>query len=335
MTRPDMHPTSSAKAAKPKAALAVSHIVHPPSPESANVDLTKVRAYAACKSCRAKKVKCLPGTSTGDGTPGQCQQCAASNSECTYPPTRDRAAYSRQYVQNLESRVQALENMSARMAPILDAYERSNGGPSSVTGQTFAPAQIQQALHGQVDQLKLLGSPATGDIALGEDAGEERHSSPSPSEVDDGGQIAQDERGNFRWIGSSNTLSLLDSFSHNRSPHEPTPPTGANDDPGRNPYFGHVAGSGVVKALPGVDEVSYPHPSRAAEFVDAFFREVYPVLPVVDERAFREEYRAMMDRKAKGQPEKPGGVSPTRTSVDEADGSSFRLCLRSLRWESE
>jgi hypothetical protein len=146
-------------------------------------------------------------------------------------------------------------------------------------------------------------------MAVEEDGGEDRQSSPLASEVDDGGQIAQDERGNYRWIGSSNTLSLLDSFSHNRSPHEPTPPTGPTDDPGRNPYFGHVAGSGVVNALPGVDEVSYPHPTRAAEFVDAFFREVHPILPVVDERGFREEYRAMMERRAKGQPEKPGGVS--------------------------
>lgn len=36
---------------------------------------------------------------------------------------------------------------------------------------------------------------------------------------EDAGQITQDDRGNYRWIGSSSTLSLLDSFSGQQLPN--------------------------------------------------------------------------------------------------------------------
>jgi hypothetical protein len=135
------------------------------------------------------------------------------------------------------------------------------------------------------------------------------HGNPSSdNEDDDAGQMTQDERGNYRWIGSSNTLSILESFSHNnRSPHEPTPPINNTTD--GNPYFGPVAGAGVVKALPEADEVVYPSAEEAADMIDAFFQEVHPILPVMEEKQFREAYKASMDRKANGQPVSPGGVS--------------------------
>jgi hypothetical protein len=250
--------------------------------------------------------------------------------ECTYPPTRDRAAYSRQYVQNLEGRVQALEGMTARLGPLLEAFERGGLGAAVLGG--FANGSSSDSGLGLIkgttsraSQLAIAGRKGgeEGDESMSAEEDEEelkpipglprRFSSEGLSEVDDGGQMAQDERGNYRWIGSSNTLSLLDSFTHNRSPHEPTPPIAATGDPGNNPYFGHVAGSGVVKALPGTDEVSYPAVHRAAEYVDAFFKEIYPVLPVVCEKDFREEYRDLMERRLTGQPEKPGGVSTLMT----------------------
>ena len=116
------------------------------------------------------------------------------------------------------------------------------------------------------------------------------------------GQITQDERGNYRWIGSSNTLSLLDSFSgqNHQTPLSSTPHA---HTPDRNPYFGPVAGSGVVKALPGVDEVSYPTHRAAREMVDAFFSDVHPTLPVVLEYEFRQEFDALMDRRSRGEVE--------------------------------
>ena len=134
----------------------------------------------------------------------------------------------------------------------------------------------------------------------------ELHETPSPG----AGQMTQDDRGNYRWIGSSNTLSLLDSLAHRGSPQVPTPPIiEQGTSSGGNHYFGHVAGSGVVNALPGINEVVFPSIDAGMRMIDAFFRDTYPVLPVVIEEDFRKEYDAVMRRRARGEPEKPGGVS--------------------------
>ena len=260
-----------------------------------------------------KQVKCLPLPSSGmdaSGGPGACQQCVAGGSECIYPPTRDRAAYSRQYVQNLEARVQALEGVWGRMVPVLEAFE---GGSSLMgNGSTLPPIPPFPAPMQEED----------GE----DDAGSDRHS------LEDG-QITQDERGNYRWIGSSNTLSLLDSFSNQplQTPLSSTPHT---HTPDRNPYFGPVAGSGVVKALPGVDEVSYPTHRAAREMVDAFFSDVHPTLPVVLEYEFRQEFDALMDRRSRGEVETSSQtVSATVIRCAPADDSSFQSYSQCLLWE--
>lgn len=175
--------------------------------------------------------------------------------------------------------------VQGRIMPLLHDYEREH--PS---GEPRASLPLQ--VHND------------GGGARDEGLIEER--SPS-EETEDVGQMTQDERGNYRWIGSSNTLSLLGSFSH-RSPADPSPPE-ANTPHDANPYFGPVAGSGVVKALPGVDEVSYPSTRAAAEMVDAFFAEVHPCLPLMAEHDFREGFRRLMERKANHQPEESSGVS--------------------------
>nr|XP_019044249.1 hypothetical protein I302_07532 [Kwoniella bestiolae CBS 10118]OCF23179.1 hypothetical protein I302_07532 [Kwoniella bestiolae CBS 10118] len=298
-------------------------------------DLTKVRAYAACRNCRTKKIRCLPGppsatpsnnSDNGGPVPGTCQQCIQAGIECTYPPTRDRAAYSRQYVQNLEARVQALEAMQARVIPLLEAYENTQSLPLPLPlKRNNGIITAQAALVGEVPVhvLESEGESQEDEVMQG-----------SGSDVEDGGQMTQDERGNYRYIGSSNTLSLLDSFSHRdrererkddiENPAQGGPMSRSNSfairsntqlsDPtsrqspaisdhtarGPNPYFSHVAGSGVVKALPPVHEVQYPPPEEASKMIDAFFEEVHPSLPVVIEHEFRKEFKDIMDARARG-----------------------------------
>lgn len=260
-------------------------------------------------------MKCLPFATAGadpSAGPGPCQQCVAAGSECVYPPTRDRAAYSRQYVQNLEARVQALEGVWGRVVPMLEAFEGSGAGTSVST---------TNGMHPPIPKL----SPPEMD----DDEGDEDEASERPSLED--GQITQDERGNYRWIGSSNTLSLLDSFSGQplQTPLSASPHT---HTPDRNPYFGPVAGSGVVKALPGVDEVSYPTHRAAREMVDAFFSDVHPTLPVVVEYEFRQEFDALMERRSRGEVETSSQtVSPRilAASLTIVRLSPFRcLCAR-------
>ncbi|KAK4689854.1 hypothetical protein P7C73_g226, partial [Tremellales sp. Uapishka_1] len=281
--------------------------------DPSGVDLSKIRAHAACKSCRTKKVKCLPGPAVLDGQqpPGPCQQCLQCKIECTYPPTRDRAAYSRQYVQNLEARVQALENLSNyRIMPMLKVFE--SGGTRMKTHPPDGTGEPVE-LGGEGDEEEEEDEEEEG---AGEDT--ERQGGVSGSEEGDDGQMAQDEHGNYRWIGSSNTLTLLDSFgqSHPADNHH-LPPTSASGPhttqtspsshsgptPRNNPYFGPVAGSGVVKALPNIDEVNYPPRRYAEEMVNAFFEEVFPCLPIVLEHDFREGFTALMERRENGLPE--------------------------------
>nr|XP_019010220.1 uncharacterized protein I206_04688 [Kwoniella pini CBS 10737]OCF49001.1 hypothetical protein I206_04688 [Kwoniella pini CBS 10737] len=306
-------------------------------------DVTKVRAYSACRSCRVKKIRCLPGPSNGvvgeNGglVPGTCQQCIQGGIECTYPPSRDRAAYSRQYVQNLESRVQALEAVQNRILPLLDAFEHNHNilplASNQIKRDKSNKNDDDQGVNNQVG----VEDPTHGTESEGErDSQEEENMHHSShSDVEDGGQMTQDERGNYRYIGSSNTLSLLDSFSHrdreNHKDKEMEFPNQAGiisrsnsfalksnnqlSDPNSrhspaisdqtattrtNPYFGHVAGSGVVKALPPVHEVQYPPPDEAQKMIDAYFLEVHPSLPVVLEHEFRKEFKEVMDTRARG-----------------------------------
>ncbi|WVR07769.1 hypothetical protein IAU60_004812 [Kwoniella sp. DSM 27419] len=320
-------------------------------------DVSKVRAYAACRNCRTKKIKCLPGPPNtgvssqpgpeGPAVPGPCQQCLQVGAECEYPPTRDRAAYSRQYVQNLETRVQALEALQARVLPLLEMFEGSPSGlpmPTALKRETRNSSSRLAAVDGPVtavdsDAEVEAEAENEGD---GEGDEEEGERAGSSSDVEDGGQMTQDERGNYRYIGSSNTLSLLDSFSHRggdrererererasdkeqdapggqpsmthrpsftqRSSFNPSDPNSRQSPSiseqasrGPNPYFGPVAGSGVVKALPPVNEVQYPEPELAQEMIDAYFWEIHHCLPVLLEHDFRREYKRLMEDNAKG-----------------------------------
>ncbi|ORX40691.1 fungal-specific transcription factor domain-domain-containing protein [Kockovaella imperatae] len=323
------------------------------------VDLTKVRAYAACRSCRQKKVRCLPASTSGGGArgaaansdqPGPCQQCISGGIECTYPPTRDRAAYSRQYVQNLEARVQALEMTQSRMLPMLDVFEKDHPGlrggtpsmragsiPGPIPGTATGPHTTTLKLEPGID-LSRMSEDNGGDQDMDDDP--DLHES-SESLSPDGGQITQDDRGNYRWIGSSNTLSLLDSLAHRSSPQIQTPPLGGEKDgkgsgaasaSSSNPYFGPVAGSGVVNALPGVNEVIFPEEKQGAAMIDAFFRDVYPILPVVVEEDFRKEHAAIMERRSRGEPEKPGGFISVVFAI-YALGE--RVLVTSQAWQRE
>lgn len=309
---------------------AISHSVSEtsPPPFDSQQDVGKSRAYSACKACRVKKVKCLPGeaaTRLGD-PPGACSQCIAGSSECVYPPTRDRAAYSRQYVQNLEGRVQALEAIQNRMMPLIEAYEEGEGLMSlkkesdgerlgeNPGSQRPQPRQSQYVNH---DEREDEGSNQGGDDGDpdAEDFGQ------------DHGQMTQDEHGNYRWIGASNTLSLLDSFTPTSPHNRPIPNPDQPPRNGTNPYFAPVAGSGVINVLPTVDEVMYPEPEAAEEMIDAYFREIHPILPIMIETEFREAYAALCDRRAKGVPETSGMVSQLKLRFTLARPMANKLIL--------
>lgn len=316
-------------------------------------DLSKVRAFAACRACRQKKVKCLPGPASAAAAAGgtgaaACQQCTLSGAECEYQPTRDRAAYSRAYVQDLSGRVQALEAMQTRLIPLLAAFEAAGGSlPASVVGAIGNGSGSRLLLRAKPDPDAEGGdgdgdggddregdgdgdeamSDGAGGFGAGGQGGSSGHhrrrrggrgdprSDDNNSDGEESRRFLADERGNFRWIGPSNTLSLLDSFAEaskelpsrvRYGPHysddEETPPDANADDspPESHPYFTPVAGAGTVRAIPGVDSVTFPPRAVAETFVDAFFQDVHPVLPVVLEPDFRRRFKLIMDKAEMG-----------------------------------
>lgn len=195
--------------------------------------------------------------------------------------------------------------------PMLEAFERGSGMEvlksenvdlGSLPSSTYPPLAVR------TDGLD--HAPAGAD--------EDDQSNSEEDFGEDTGQMTQDEHGNYRWIGSSNTLSLLDSFTpatpHHRAPPLPGQsgqPARPSSSAGSNPYFARVAGSGVIKALPTVDEVMYPEPKAAAEMIDAYFKEIHPILPIMIEQEFRDAYAALLERRSRGVAETSGIVSCT------------------------
>jgi len=87
------------------------------------------------------------------------------------------------------------------------------------------------------------------------------------------GQLALDDHGHFRWIGSSSTMSLIQSFRTLTS--EPLERYSPSDDVlppdmGNMLYFPPGLGFGKVRALPGPQEVEYPDRDLADKLVSAF-----------------------------------------------------------------
>lgn len=88
------------------------------------------------------------------------------------------------------------------------------------------------------------------------------------------GQLALDDHGHLRWIGSSSTMSLIHSFRSTMA--EPVDQYSSSDDifaadsMGNLLYFPSGLGFGKVRALPGPQEVEYPDRDLADKLVCLF-----------------------------------------------------------------
>lgn len=175
-----------------------------------------------------------------------------------------------------------MEEVFKQVAPIVEIIEKSPGG-----GQ--APIQgIVEALRKQngVSQRQTIspsrGSYARRETALSEHSTSSMPKSPSATssreedEVSEAfGQLALDEHGHLRWIGSSSTMALIQSFRaltssplHRVSPMEDDP---HSPGPSANKlYFPASVFFGKVHALPGPEEVEYPDRDLADKLVCSF-----------------------------------------------------------------
>ena len=85
------------------------------------------------------------------------------------------------------------------------------------------------------------------------------------------GQLALDDHGHLRWIGSSSTMSLIQSFraltSEPLDRYSPSDDLFDADSMGNMLYFPAGLGFGKVQALPGPQEVEYPERDLADKLV--------------------------------------------------------------------
>ncbi|KAJ7667783.1 fungal-specific transcription factor domain-containing protein [Mycena polygramma] len=250
------------------------------------LQLQRRRVWRACESCRRKKIKC-------DGCEPTCSQCSASGSQCTWLQTKDRAALSRHYVQELEARLLHMESLFSQIAPVLDQIGPLPDGAAIAELAAAAPAQS--------------GSDATPSAAVPTRSvlsKDRAVSIPIKAEEDDVsesfGQLALDEYGHMRWIGGSSTMSLIQSFKaltssplHRISPMEEDP---LAPGPSVNKlYFPASVFFGKVHALPGPEEVEYPPRDLADKLVNAYFSRFHFLNPVIDKPSFLHKYTHLMD----------------------------------------
>ncbi|TFY72503.1 hypothetical protein EVG20_g500 [Dentipellis fragilis] len=265
----------------------------PPLPPDAGqrpIQLQRRRVWRACESCRRKKIKC-------DGSEPTCSQCATSGSQCTWLQTKDRAALSRHYVQELEARLLHMESVFTQIAPAL-----SQGVPGLSLPQDTAVANPAASAASIIQSLVDKDKPNHAQTT-------DNHSTPDSSssvkiedEVSDSlGQLTLDEHGHMRWIGGSSTMSLIQSFrAATADPHFRVSPL--SDDPSApgpsagKLYFPASVFFGKVRALPGPEEVEYPERDLADKLVDAYFSRFHFLIPIIDKPTFMRDYKHIMDR---------------------------------------
>ncbi|THV03323.1 putative fungal-specific transcription factor [Dendrothele bispora CBS 962.96] len=254
-----------------------------PPPDGAKpIQLQRRRVWRACESCRRKKIKC-------DGCEPTCSQCATSGSQCTWLQTKDRAALSRHYVQELEARLLHMESLFTQIAPALDGTNLPTGSDG---GMMPLPPEIATPAAAILRTIAPKESPSpqpTNPVKIEDDVSESF------------GQLALDEHGHLRWIGGSSTMSLIQSFrslttapTHRISPMEEDPLA-----PGPNVnklYFPASVFFGKVhSALPGPEEVEYPERDLADKLVNAYFSRIHFLMPVLDKPSFLQQYNHVMN----------------------------------------
>ncbi|KAF8271777.1 fungal-specific transcription factor domain-containing protein [Lactarius quietus] len=257
------------------------------------LQLQRRRVWRACESCRRKKIKC-------DGNEPTCSQCATSTSQCTWLQTKDRAALSRHYVQELEARLLHMESVFDQLtqqlgqAPNGDATAAAVSSSASDDSKTAAAALLRSIItKGQNSHPQPTDLPSTPD-------------SSSSIKVEDDvadsfGQLTLDEHGHMRWMGGSSTMSLIQSFrAATAAPHSRASPMADDSGQPNKLYFPASVFFGKVRALPGPEEVEYPERDLADKLVNAYFSRFHFLLPVIDKPTFMRQYTFLMDHKDDG-----------------------------------
>lgn len=168
-----------------------------------------------------------------------------------------------------------MESLFQQVAPILEQVGQATGlDVSSLASTSGASGANDSATPNLLEALLNKRKDAS--------ANPTRSSSPTNIKTEDDmsesfGQLALDEHGQMRWIGSSSTMSLVQSFrtlttspTHRVSPMEEDP---LAPGPSVNKfYFPASVFFGKVRVLPGPEEVEWPPRDLADKLVRGFPR---------------------------------------------------------------
>ncbi|KAI0637850.1 fungal-specific transcription factor domain-containing protein [Trametes polyzona] len=291
----------------PKKKRVDEHAQLPPDLGLKPVQLQRRRVWRACESCRRKKIKC-------DGVEPTCSQCSASKSQCTWLQTKDRAALSRHYVQELEARLLHMETLFQQVAPILEQVSQATGLDLTAISSAISANQNQpssssapplptnvnpnmlQSMLPRIREGAILADRDNSRSASGHGESEEPGVKIEDDVSDALGQLALDEHGHLHWIGKSSTMTLIQQLRDattapvNRVSPMEGDPTGAN-----KLYFPASVFFGKVRALPPPEEVEFPERDLADKLVDAYFARFHFLMPVIDKPDFLHRYRDIMN----------------------------------------
>ncbi len=165
-----------------------------------------------------------------------------------------------------------METLFQHVAPILEQVGQANG--IDVSGLPSAASGSEPATSNFLQNMLSMNKDLPGSSTT-------RSTSPNTVKAEDDmsesfGQLALDEHGQMRWIGSSSTMSLIQSFRtltssplHRVSPMEEDP---LAPGPSVNKlYFPASVFFGKIRVLPGPEEVEYPPRDLADKLVRGIF----------------------------------------------------------------
>ncbi|KAI9510447.1 fungal-specific transcription factor domain-containing protein [Russula earlei] len=145
------------------------------------IQLQRRRVWRACEGCRRKKIKC-------DGNEPTCSQCATSGSQCTWLQTKDRAALSRHYVQELEARLLHMESVFSQITQQLGQTPNSEGALTNPSMEDDVLDSFGQLTLDEHGHMRWIGGSSTMSLIQSFKAATAApHSRASPM-ADDSGQ---------------------------------------------------------------------------------------------------------------------------------------------------
>ena len=171
------------------------------------------------------------------------------------------------YVQELEQRLLHMESLLAKVVV------QSQDG--TIEQSAEGTSQSSSSQNNPSVPLSAVSSSTQG---TGGSSGQDRNvvrvkqEDQDESQIRDQlGQLALDDHGHLRWIGSSSTMSLIQSFraltSEPVDRYSPSEELFDADSMGNMLYFPAGLGFGKVQALPGPQEVEYPDRDLADKLV--------------------------------------------------------------------